>query len=163
MALTRSVTPILPEGNPPDIESYPEEASLDIKKGAVIVDSDRDGYIQEGGTDPTDIIGFGLHDSGNNATLGAKSMLVALAIAGALFSGTLEDETNDNHVLVASDLLAEFGLTKDVTTSYWVVDENKKDTTTSRVRVVRLLDAIGDTRGRVLFTPTHDAIEFADT
>ena len=125
----------------------PEAASLSGGIGTVLISSA--GYIDEAAADPTsDIVGLSVK-AGANGSAGAVDMEFVPALPGIVFSGVLEDETNNNHVSVATNRYAKYALQRDATNDRWYLDEN--DTSAVSVRTLEQIDAIGTTKGRFRF------------
>jgi hypothetical protein len=125
----------------------PEAANFAGNVGTICISAS--GYVEEAAADPvTLILGLG-RKAGSNTTAGAAEMEFVPALPGLVFEGTLEDETNNNHALVITNLWNDYALQLDATNDRWFVDEN--DTTASAVKIVRLQDPLGTVKARVLF------------
>lgn len=128
--------------------TYPEAASQTFKKGAPIVFTSGGTTVEEGGTNPTFIIGIADHD-GQNTTASAKDTattpLTELTFEGILGNGDLTDYT-----LLAADVGDRYGITK-AAGGGWFVDKQKTAVLNCRVVVLRLKDPAGTVNGRVFF------------
>lgn len=82
------------------------------------------GYTVEAGTNPTNILGVATADAGSydwqRDTHGFVEPSIPVALADEVFRGTLLGTFSRD-----DDLGAEYGITKDSTTGYWVVDKTK--------------------------------------
>lgn len=126
----------------------PEAASETFIKGAVLINAA--GYLSQGAADLTSgIIGIAAEPAHNDASAGLHNIRYWPALPGAVFEATLEDETNNNHVLVAADRFAKRALQYDSTNKRWYIDEN--DAGATAAIIVGFKDAVGATKGRVYF------------
>jgi hypothetical protein len=124
-----------------------EAAAQTFKKGAPLVFTSGGDTVQEGGTDPTFIVGVA-----EEAASGTTNNPVRFSplLGDFLFDGILADDDTDT-TLAETDVGDVFGLTKHADGG-WYVDREKTAVTTVRVRVTGLKDAVGTTNGRVYFT-----------
>ena len=130
----------------------PEKATQTFKAGAVL--KNNGGFLDEAAVDVvTGIVGIAARDGQNGATDGAKTVSYYPVLPGALFSATLEDETNEDHVLLAADRFTSKALQKD-SDGIWYVDEN--DGANHAVTIIDFIGATGDTRARVVIRFKED-------
>ena len=125
-----------------------EGASETYKEGAVVVtDSLDSNRFAEGGTNPLDIQGIVARAATGTA---GTSMPYYPALPGVVFEGSLDD-SNDlgNGAIVASDISALYGVTKD-SGGIWYVDKHKTGDD-ARVKIIGFRDPVGTTQGRVYF------------
>lgn len=119
-----------------------EAASQSWKKGAVLIESS--GSIAAAAADAVaDILGVAAGPA--TGTTGAQ-VLYYPATPGMIFECTLEDQSNQNHVLAQSNIYANYAVQVDNDGIYYA-DEN--DTTNTAVVIVGAKDALGTTRARV--------------
>jgi hypothetical protein len=139
MATTFALRPISPVIRN---ESYryvtpPLAAAQDFKKGAPAL-LNVTGTVQEGGTNPADILGFFTAASGQydwkEDTLGKVVPAVPVALATGVFRGTLKG------TFAAADVGEDFGITEDAS-GYWVVDRAKSGSN-QRVLVIGVDDEV---------------------
>lgn len=130
------------------MEAFPEDSSQTFIVGDPVclsADSDEGNYIKIAGADPTtdrNFVGFAA-----KAATGTKGTMIDvwLATGDAEFIGHVQDaETLDN-----DDISVEFGIVADATNLIWRVDTS--ETSAKVVRILELVDAHGDTNGRVVF------------
>ena len=131
----------------------PEAATQSFKKGALLIDSS--GYLAEGGTDPTNIIG--VSEEAASGTTG-NDVRFTPALPNVLFEGRLLGAAAADHVLVATNRYAEYGLTKD-SDGYWYVNVSKTGAD-ARFRILEFVDAVGTTNARVRGVFTLDQTVF---
>src|SRR3990167_2746378 len=134
------------------IRHFPEDSSQTFIIGDLVAlgtDSDEGNYIKVAAADPTTdraIVGIAA-----GAATGVKGTMIPVYLAtgdaefvASVCGAALADETLDN-----DDISVEFGLLKDTAEPLgWRVDTS--ETTAKLVRVLQLLDAHGDTNGRVV-------------
>lgn len=139
--------------------SGPESALHTSKKGAVLVFAS--GYLDLGAVDLVNgIAGIQQDAVGRNAASdGLADLTFVPALPGMRFEATLEDETNNNHALVATNTGLKYALQRDATNDRWFVDEN--DTTNVSVLITKLLDPLTTVKGRVEFVFLADTTIFA--
>ena len=130
------------------MRSFPEDSSQTFIVGDPVIlstDSDEGNYIKIAGADPTTDRGFvGFAAAAATGTKGTM-IPVWLATGDAEFIGHVQDsETLDN-----DDISVEFGIVADATNLIWRVDTS--ETSAKVVRILELVDAAGDTNGRVIF------------
>jgi hypothetical protein len=133
------------------MRAFPEDSSQTFKVGDPVclsADSDEGNYIKIAGTDPaTDraFVGFAA-----KAATGVKGTMIDvwLATGDAEFvvhvcGAAVADTTLDN-----DNISVEYGIIADSTNEIWRLDNS--ETTAKVFRVLNLLDAHGDTNGRVV-------------
>ena len=127
-----------------------EESSQTYKAGAPLVmdASNKDVEIWAGGTDATKLIGFAAAPA--TGTTGAVVSFYE-ANDSNLFEGSLINATTA-YVLLGTELGVKYSLV--ASGDDWYVDV--ADTTTTKVEVVGLIDAVGDTNPRVVFRVLTD-------
>ncbi len=129
--------------------TYPEAITQTFKKGAPIVFTSGGTTVEEGGTNPTFIIGIADADGQNTASASLKNTvttpLTELTFEGILGNGDLTDYT-----LLAGDVGDRYGITK-ASGGGWFVDKQKTAVLNCRVIVLRLKDPAGTVNGRVYF------------
>lgn len=106
-----------------------EAASQNWIAGAVLIRSS--GLLAEASADPTaDIVGIAAGPAS-----GTTNALVQYYPAGSdvVFEATLEDQTNEDHALVITNMYTDYALQTD-TPGNWYVDEN--DTTNTAVMII---------------------------
>lgn len=132
-----------------------EGAAEAFKAGAVLIASAN--QLDEGGANPTTIAGIAVSPA--SGTTGDPIEYVP-ALPGKVFEGSLDD-SNDlgAGAIVATDLLKEYGITKDTVTGVWYVDKFKT-AGDARVRIIGFRDAVGTVRGRVQFVFSNDQVIF---
>lgn len=94
--------------------------------------------------DTTGVVGIAAHGAVNNGVLRYHP-----ALPNNIFEGTLEDETNNNHALVQTNVGVAYGIQLDATNNRMYLDEN--DTGNGICFIDELVDAIGTIKGRVRF------------
>lgn len=131
--------------------TFPLAASQDFAKGAPMVFTSGANTVEEGGADPSPIIGFATAAAsdyeGFDDTFGNVSPFMPIALAeGNVFRGTLEA----TYVEATHVIGFECGLVEDAT-GYWVLDA--ADTTNVAARIVGFDDDVedGDVNPPVLF------------
>ena len=128
------------------LENVLEVNSATYKKGAILVMSAN--LLAEGGANPVQIAGVA-NIPGQNGT--SKTGQFHPAIPSFVFEGQIDDATlNNTYALVAGDLMAQYGISKDPTSSLWFVDKSKTGAN-ARVTVVRFKDAVAALNPRVYF------------
>lgn len=106
-----------------------EGSTQSFTVGAPLIRSS--GYLVEASADPTaDIVGVA---AGNSTGTQGSECLYWPATSDMVFEATLEDQTNENHALVITNLYTDYALQVD-SSNNWYVDEN--DTTNTCVTVV---------------------------
>lgn len=126
----------------------PESASHASAKGALLIFSS--GYLDLASADVTSgIVGVAQTAGHNDGSAGTHQLEYVPALPGMRFEGTLEDETNNNHALVATNLGLKYAMQLDSTNDRWYVDEN--DTTNVSVLITKLIDDVTTVKGRVEF------------
>lgn len=125
--------------------------------GAVIVRTSGAETVEEGGTDPTPIVGVALAGAADYAwmrdTFGSVVPAVPIALSDQEFRGTLgNSDTSTPEVIadVSAIIGAQYGLVKDTATGYWVIDAD--DTTNKRVQITGVDDGVADGDGNIPVT-----------
>jgi hypothetical protein len=130
----------------------PEGASQTFKKGAILVASS--GNLVEGGTNPSALVGIADRD-GQNASAGVKKVQFTPLVEGILFEASLDSAgALGTYVSLATDLFAEYGVTKDAA-GIWYIDVDKTGAN-GRFRVMEFMSPVGSTFTRVLGLFTRD-------
>ena len=130
----------------PRVEHFPEGASQSFKIGYPVkltTTTDKGHQIVVSGSDPTaNVVGVAAE-----AASGTEGTMIAVWVADeqAEFIGRVQD----TGVLDNDDVGVSYGIVADATNSIYRVD--RSETTTTVVKVVKLLDSHGDTNGRVVF------------
>jgi len=137
-------------------------------RGAILIESGNTagGVVESTSGDdlPTlgAVIGVAAHKwapSVTTPTIATKAQIIP-ALPGIIFEGTLTDAAG-TYVLVATDILASYGLTRDSTTGLWFVAQD--DTTDHRVYVIQAVSEVGDLYPRVRFVfKTNATVYSAD-
>lgn len=136
-------------GNNPEVVSLPEAASVTAVKGEPVYLSG--GYVTECGDNPANILGILAEDGHNDSSAGDHDIAVYVANADTIFCGNVYNGVADaDTTLAVTDVGRGFGLHRATSASKLYVS---KDATGANVRVIvrKLLDAAGDTAGRVYF------------
>jgi len=134
------------------MRAFPEDSSQTFIVGdpiAMSTDSDEGNYIKIAAADPTtdrNFVGFAA-----KAATGVKGTMIDvwLATGDAEFVAHVCDAAAADIALDNDYIDTEYGLIADSTYLIWRVDIS--ETTAKLVRVLELLDAHGDTNGRVVF------------
>ena len=127
--------------------SHLESSSHTSAKGAVLVYTS--GYLDLAAADVTAGIAGVSDEAGHNITQGTQLLSFFPALPAIRFEGTLEDETNNNHALVITNVGVPYALQIDATNDRWYIDEN--DTGNDSVIITKLIDALTTVKGRVEF------------
>lgn len=125
----------------------PEAASLTSIKGSVMLFTA--GFLTQAALQAVAGIAGVATTDGHNTTAGAKNMEFVPALPGLRFEGTLNVDSTNTHILVATNLGIAYGLVIDVTNKRWFIDPS--DTTHDAVNTVKLIDDIGTVKPRVEF------------
>lgn len=134
------------------IKAGREGSTQTFKAGALLIRSS--GLLVKAGADATaDIVGVAVNPA--KGVSGAEVLYVP-ADAPIEFEATLEDESNNNHALVAGDMFTDYALQIDATNDRFFIDEN--DTTNTCVVVTGFRDAIGTVKARVRFKFLRDTL-----
>lgn len=146
---TYTAQPIIPRGlGSVEMENSGAKASETWKKGAILI-NDATGYLAEGGSNPTSIVGVAIN-AVTSASAGAVVQYVP-ALSSICFVGTLDDmNAEGTGALAQAQVNVKYGLTVN-SNGIWVVDINKTSDATVRVVVTGLVDQVGDVLGRVRF------------
>ena len=116
-------------------------------RGAVLIQSS--GYLAEGGTNPTEIVGVAIHGV-TSAAQGAVAQYVP-ADNQQEFIGSLDDSGSEGtHALVITNRYVKYGITA-TSGGVWYVDVAKTADADVRVIVTDLIDDVGDVVGKVRF------------
>lgn len=134
-----------------------ESSSHTSARGALLVFAS--GYLDLAAADATDAIAGIATEAGHNITAGTQKLAYVPALPGMRFEGTLEDETNNNHALVITNVGLKYAMQLDATNDRWYIDEN--DTTNNSVRITNLVDALTTVKGRVEFVFLVETTIFA--
>lgn len=94
--------------------------------------------------DTTGVVGVAAHGAIVNEPLRYHP-----ALPNQIYEGTLEDETNNNHALVQTNVGVSYGIQLDATNNRMYLDEN--DTANGICFIDELIDPIGTVKGRVRF------------
>ena len=131
------------------MRTAPVDAAATWVRGAVLVDVT--GELEEGGADPTSIVGIANHDHPPTNEFATDIGKHAPALPGYEFEASVDDSSAiDTGAIAATDQYTAFGITEDAS-GVWYVDKNKTAAGDVRVRVTKLLDAVGTVNGRVRF------------
>lgn len=130
-----------------------EGSSQDFTVGAPLIRSS--GYLVEASADPVaDIVGVA---AGNSTGTQGAECLYWPATPDFVYEATLEDQSNENHALVITNMFTDYALQVD-SSNNWYVDEN--DTTNTCVCIVGVKNNTDITnatvRSRVLFVFLED-------
>lgn len=134
-------------GHAAPVLNYPEAASQTFVEGDFVYLAS--GYLTVCGSDPTVILGMALEPA-HNTTAGLYTIGVALALEITLFGMSVRHTTAGNAVIEAADM----GKLYDILASsagHWTVDKDAS-TTTSRVKVLKFVEALGTLYGLVACT-----------
>lgn len=135
----------------------PESASHASSRYSLLVFAS--GYLDLAAADVVNEIAGVACSAGRNASAGVYNLEYVPALPGMRFEGTLEDESNNNHVLAQASVGLKYAMQLDSTNDRWYLDEN--DTTNVSTKVTNLVDAIGTTKGRVEFVFLVETTIFA--
>ena len=129
------------------MRSGAEAASQSFKRGAPLVWSS--GYLAEATSGAAvDIVGFAAEDAHNDSSAGTHDVAYYPTEQCPTFIGKLAAASD--HTLAQTDLGTAYGLAS--TSSKWYVDYDESSSSHKSVTVVRLIDAVGTSNGRVEFT-----------
>jgi len=135
----------------------PESASHSSKKGCVLTWAS--GYLDLDAVDGVaDIVGISAEPGHNDSSAGTHDLMFHPALPGMKFEGTLEDETNNDHALVITNIGAKFALQLDTTNDNWYLDEN--DGSNVATLVIGAVDPLATVRARVTFIFLADTTIF---
>lgn len=134
------------------MRAFPEDSSQSFKVGDPVIlstDSDEGNYIKIAGADPTTDRGF--VGFAAKAATGTKGTMIDvwLATGDAEFIGHVSGAAAADDTLDNDDIGVEYGIVVDSTNTIYRVDLS--ETTAKVVRILELVDAHGDTNGRVVF------------
>lgn len=135
------------------MRAFPEDSSQTFTVGdplALSTDSDEGSYLKiVSGDHSTDrgFVGFAAKDA-----TGVKGTMIDvwLATGDAEFVGHVSGAAAADDTLDNDDIGTQVGIVADATNGIWRVDLS--ETSTPLVRILELLDAHGDTNGRVVFS-----------
>lgn len=137
--------------------TFREAATQTFKKGAPLVFTGvvntGGNTVQEGGADPTNIVGIAEEAGENNAVAGAKKVRCTPLTGDYVFEGILGNGDTTDYTLAVTDIGDVFGITK-AADNGWFVDKQKATifgASSVRVRVTGIKDAAGTVNGRVQF------------
>lgn len=117
-------------------------------KGGVLVANG--GELQEGGTNPTDIVGVAIHKNPPTNTTSETGYYVP-AREHIEFVGSIDDNGDlGNGAIALTDRYTAYGITED-SSGVWYVDKGKTAAADVRVVITGFQDAVGTTNGRVYF------------
>jgi hypothetical protein len=129
--------------------TVPLSATQTFSEGAVIVQNATDGTYEEAGADPSAIAGIALAAADDYDwsadTFGFTVARIPIASPDQVFRGNLADAASAGAVAIANisaEIGVSYGLVKDATTGFWVVDH--ADITNTRVRIVGIDDDVAD-------------------
>ncbi len=136
-------------GNPPQILTLPEGASLAAKIGELVYLSG--GYVTEIAANPTAILGM-LATDGHNSTAGAYNCKVIIANSDTIFEVHKTDTAGSGAVTAVTDVGAEFGIYRDTTNSWFTAYASAGGNGNPRLICLDHSgkDTVGDTGGRLL-------------
>lgn len=138
--VARSIIPSKAVGSQ-SYESLTGIAGGTVFEGSPLVYSS--GKLVEAAADATTgIVGIAAHAAVLNGTLRYYP-----AMPHCIFEATLEDETNNNHALVQTNVGVAYAIQKDATNNRWFADEN--DTANGIFIIDEILDPIGTVKARV--------------
>jgi len=130
-------------------QHFAEGASQSFVAGDILTWSstaDTGNRVIKAGADPTTIVGVAAESASGTA---ATKIAVYVADEIGEFVGSVSTAVAAAAVLDADDVGDDFGLVADTTNACWRIDLS--ETTTAFCQIVELLDAAGDTNGRVVF------------
>jgi len=138
----------------PRMRQFLVDTSQTIVIGDLIVlgaDANEGNRVKKSGADPTTdrgIVGFAAEAITTSSTHNSETdkINVWLATNDAEFVGHCEDAAAIDN----DDISTEYGVVNDSTNGIWRVD--RSEVTNKVVRVLELLDAHGDTNGRLVFS-----------
>lgn len=132
---------------------YKEGASQTFKRGDLLQVDTAAGTnrVKIADADETEILGVAAEDAVGTAD---TAISVWVARAGERWIGNVTGDTLDR-----ADLNTEVGIVKD-SAGVWLVD--LADTSATRVKIVALVDAHGDTNGRVLFVWRQSSLTYGE-
>lgn len=137
-----------------------ESASHQGIDGAVVVFSS--GYLDAGSADLTSgLVGFQIGAGHNDAAAGTSTLQYVPALPGLIVEITLEDETNEDHTVVQTNIGSSYALQVD-NDGVWYLDEN--DTANDAMTVIGVTPdtVIGTTtRARVYAVPVGNVTIWA--
>lgn len=138
------------------IQHFRVDTSQTIRIGDLVLlstDSDEGNRIKKAGADPTTdraIVGFAAEAITTDATGSARDVIpVWLATGDQEFIGHVSGAAFADTTLDNDNVSVEFGMIEDTTNNIWRIDNS--ETSAKLVRILRLIDAHGDTNGRVVF------------
>ena len=138
------------------LRTFRVDASQTLDVGDPVIlstDSDEGNRIKIAGADPTTdrgFVGFAAAAITTGASpTAADAIPVWLATGDAEFVGHVSGAAAADDALDNDDIGVEYGIVADSTNNIWRVDLS--ETSAKVVRILELLDAHGDTNGRVVF------------
>lgn len=150
-------------GNIPMLDA-PEAASMNDAKGTPVKDNGS-GYLDTITVDDnlSLIVGFTTEAGHDSSSAGDDNLSFIPALPNVVFEITLEDESNNDHVLAATDMWEKFALQKDTTNDRWFLDENDIAAGEAAMKVIGFKDAAGTTKGRVYAVFLNEATIWSAT
>lgn len=136
-----------------------EGASETFLAGTPLV-SDGSGRLEEDTTDPANIVGLSLGPGHNTSGEADEKIDYVPAWPEYTFLATVA-ATSAAAALTQTMLDAEMGVTE--SGGIYTLDSDKSDGSTSRARIIKAVDEVGDEWARVLFKWTLDQIIIYDT
>lgn len=137
----------------------PESASHQGIDNSVIVYTS--GYLDAGAADlTTGIVGLQIGAGHNDSAAGTSRLSYCPALPGLIVEITLEDETNEDHALVATNVGLSYALQVD-DDGVWYLDENDTGNPAMTIVGYPADTAIGDVRARVYATFIGSATTWA--
>jgi hypothetical protein len=138
-------------------ERWLVDTSQTVKVGHLLVlgtDSGEENRAKVAGADPTTdrlVLGFAAEDLTTGATHNAATdhVLVWVADNDSEFIGHVCGAAVADQALAAAQISAEYGLLADATNVIWRLDIS--ETSAKLARIQKLVDAVGDVNGRVVF------------
>lgn len=124
--------------------------------GAVLVANT--GEVEEGGADPTSIVGVSTHQwPAAVAKVSPDNLLFLPASPTTEFEISIDDSSAlGTGAIAAADRFLKYGLTEDGA-GVWYLDKNKTGAA-ARMMVTRFRDPVGEVQGRVIATFLHDVV-----
>lgn len=150
-------------GNTPS-DDAPEAASFSGAIGTPLKDNGS-GFLDTITADDnlSVIVGFSAEVGHNSSSAGDDNIRYTPALEDVVFEITLEDETNNDHVLANTDRWEKFALQKDSTNDRWYLDENDVAVGEAAMLVIKFKDPVGTTKGRVYAVFMKEAVAWSAT
>ena len=118
-----------------------EEVSMSYKAGAPLVNDT--GQVEECGADPTNLVGFALHDASGVEN---SDVMFVVPREDDEIEATLTTSAFA-YALLGTELENRYGLAKDATTGFWYIDQ--AETTADVVVITGFVSPIGTVNPRV--------------